>query len=110
MCFKGKKLKNFSESWKRVPELRPREIKTNMPTVERGVVAEAGAVHAVAAEVEEGAGHVVEHAAGVVEKAGLAADRAVVAAVVRGPKVARGVGVVVIVMGGAQHAQRVNQA
>lgn len=92
----GKKLKNFSESWRRVTELRLREIKTslgtvlqtNMPTAERGVVVEERAVRAVAAEAEEGAGLVVEHAAGVVEKVGLAADHAVVATVARGPKVA----------------------
>lgn len=118
MCCEGKKLKNFSESWRRLTEPRPREIKaprgtvlqTNTATAERRVAAEARAARAVAAEAEEGAGPAVEHAAAVVGKVGLAADRAVVVAIARGPRVAQGVGAVVTVMGGARRAPRVNHA
>lgn len=80
---------------------------TSIPA-ERGVGAEGGAVHAVAAGATEGAVVVVE--LGVVERVGLAAKHAVAVEVkaARGPKVVRGV--VAAVTGRAEHTVRVSHA
>lgn len=118
MCFdKGKRQKSFSESWRQVTGLSCQEIKrtmviaqqTSIPA-ERGVGAEGGAVHAVAAGAAEGARGVVE--LGVVERVGLAAKHAAVVAVevkaAQGPKVVRGV--VAAVTGRVEHTVRVSHA
>ncbi len=113
MCFnKGKRQQSFSEYWRQVScqEIKITMViaqQTSIPA-ERGVGAEGGAVHAVAAGATEGAGVVVE--LGVVERVGLAAKHAVAVEVkaAQGPKAVRGV--VAAVTGRAEHTVRVSHA
>lgn len=81
--------------------------RTSIPA-KRGVGAEEGAVHAVAAGAAEGARVVVE--LGVVERVGLAAVVAVEVKAAQGPKVVRGVVAAATVTGRAEHAVRVSHA